>query len=249
MSDELFIFSYDDDEDALNTLARYYQTTKEHIRSKWRKLKKLYREYQKSQHQTYFLLGIIACLGSDPLDISNPVFKIFFYHRTGSDGTKEWFSNGLLNSRDGISSFVLNVHTLYPELNFHEYESAMLGKDTQKHMSKIVGPFAFYRKKDAIKNSYQRSFLNLPEVLFDVANNEEVYNFLLTELNPTVVKFWVEKPTDYLESYISTYWDMLLGDCERSTDVGRGKNIPSENIVEIITLAKYQLKKHLRNHL
>lgn len=242
MSDEQFIFSYDDDEDALNTLARYHQTTKEHIRSKWRILKKLYREYQQSQNQTFFLWAIISCLGADPLDISNPIFKIFFYHRTGSDGTRSWFSNGLLNSRDGISSFVLNVHSLYPELNFHKYKNAMLGKDTQKHMSQIVGPFAFYRKKDAIKNTYQRSFLNLPEVLFDVAHNEEVYNFLLTELDPTVVKFWVEKPIIFLESFIITYWDLLLGDSERSLDVGRGTNIPSENIVEIITLAKYQPK-------
>lgn len=240
MSDELFVFSYDDDEDALNTLARYHQTTKEHILSKWRKLKKLYREYQQSRNETFFLLAIIACLGTDPLDISNPAFKIFFYHRTGSDGTKSWFSNGLLNSRDGISSFVSNINSLFPHLDFQEYESAMLGKDTQKHMSKIVGPFAFYRKKDAIENSYQRSFLNLPEVLFDVANNDKVYSYLLKELEPTVVKFWVEKSIDYLDSYIVSYWEMLLGDDERSTDVGRGKNIPSENIVEIITLPKFQ---------
>lgn len=242
MSEEIFVFSFDNDEDALNTLARYHQTTIENIRSKWEILKTLYEEYQESPNQSMFLLAINYCLGTDPLNISDPFFKIYFYHRTGSDGTKSWFSNGLLNSRDGISSFVLNVHTLYPELNFHEYESAMLGKDTQKHMSKIVGPFAFYRKNDATKNTYQRSFLNLPEVLFDVANNEEVYNFLLTELDPTVVKFWVEKPIIYLDSYIITYWNLLLGDSERSTDVGRGTNIPSENIVEIITLDKYQPK-------
>ncbi|NUG02976.1 hypothetical protein HUN26_19190, partial [Acinetobacter oleivorans] len=154
MSEEVFVFSFDNDEDALNTLARYHQTTIENIRLKWKTLKILYEEYQVSQNQSTFLFAICCCLGADPLNISDPFFKIFFYHRTGSDGTKSWFSNGLLNSRDGISNFVLNVHTLYPELNFQEYESAMLGKDTQKHMSKIVGPFAFYRKNDAIENTY-----------------------------------------------------------------------------------------------
>ncbi|HCG3441156.1 TPA: hypothetical protein NJU61_001493 [Acinetobacter baumannii] len=242
MSKEVFVFSFDNDEDALNTLAKYHQTTIENIRSKWKTLKKLYKEYQTHRNESNFLFAISYFLGPDPLNISGSFFRIFFYHRTGSNGTKSWFSRGLLNSREGISSFVSNINSLFPHLNFQEYESAMLGKDTQKHMSQIVGPFAFYRKKDAMENSYQRSFLNLPEILYDVANNDKVYSYLLKELEPTVVKFWVEKSIDYLESYIISYWELLLGNDERSTDVGRGNNIPSENIVEIITLPKFQSK-------
>ncbi|EKU38753.1 hypothetical protein [Acinetobacter sp. WC-141] len=247
MSDELFIFSYDDDEDALNTLARYYQTTKEHIRSKWRKLKIVYREYQESHHQTYFLMGIIACLGSDPLDISNPVFKIFFYHRTGSDGTKEWFSKGLLNSKDGIVNFVANIHSQYPDLGISDYESQMLAKDSQKHGplyystgTTSLGPFGFYRKEDACALTEQRSFLNLSEIFYDVAHNSPIYSDLIEKLHPTVVKFWVEKPTKYIDHYLLTYWMCLLDkSIEPGDDVGRGQNIPFENIEEVIKLPKY----------
>lgn len=240
MSEEIFVFSYDNDEDVLNTLAKYHQTTNENIFAKWETLKQLYAEYHESQNQALFLMAIYGCLSTQPLNLKGSTFKIFFYHRTGSNGTKAWFSKGLLNSRDGISSFVSNIDSLYPELNFKEYEGALLGKDSQKHMSKVVGPFAFFRKKDAIENSYQRSFLNLPEVLFDVAKGEQIYDFLLRELKPTVVKFWVEKPLEYLDYYIVAYWELLLGCSERGTDVGRGKSISSKNILEVITLQKYQ---------
>ncbi|WP_445406014.1 hypothetical protein [Acinetobacter pittii] len=246
MSDELFIFSYDDDEDALNTLAKYHQTTKKNIRSKWRKLRRFYGEYQKFHNQNNFLRAITACLGSKPLDISNSVFRIFFYHRTGSDGTKEWFSRGLLNSREGIVNFVANVHSLFPELGILDYENQMLVQDFQKHGflynsigSTSLGPFGFFRKKDACALTEQRSFLNLPEIFYDVAHKSSIYSELIDKLHPTVVKFWVEKPTNDIDHYLLTYWMCLLDkNIEPGDDVGCGQNIPFENIVDVIILSK-----------
>ncbi|WP_198077737.1 hypothetical protein [Acinetobacter calcoaceticus] len=239
MSDELFVFSYDDDNDALNTLATYYQITTEEIHSKMESLQEIYEDYKITKNATTFLYMIPVILDTTPLKIDNEKFKIYFYHRTGSDCTKEWFAKGLLNSRDGISSFVSNVGRVYPDLKVNSYEDAMLGRDLQKHQFKVVGPFAFLRKIDAIENTYQRSFLNLPEIFFDVSYNDDIYEILLSLLHPTLVKFWVYKPSEYFESYLLDYWCSLLGNYEKGFDVGNGKNIPFENIVEIIKLPKY----------
>ncbi|HFX6333886.1 hypothetical protein [Acinetobacter nosocomialis] len=249
MSENLFVFSFDNDEDALTTLANYYQTTKEHIYSKLEILKELYREYQDSNNQTLFLLAIIYCLDSEPLDIKSPTFKVYFYHRTGSDGTKEWFSKGLLNSKDGIVNFVANIHSQYPELDILDYENLMLARDSQKHGyfyssigSKSLGPFGFFRKEDASALTEQRAFLNLPEIFYDVAHSYPIYNYLIEKLHPTVVKFWIEKPIDYIDHFLLTYWICILDKSrEPGIDVGRGQNIPFENIVEVIKLPKFKI--------
>lgn len=246
MSEDVFVFSFDNDEDALNTLAKYYQTTKEHIVSKLKILKKLYREYQNSNNSTLFLMAIIGCLKSEPLDLKSNRFKVYFYHRTGSDGTKEWFSKGLLNSKEGIASFVSNIHSIYPNLGIRDYENAMLAQDTQKHGylyreigSKSLGPFAFYCKEDACALTDQRSFFDLPEIFYDVANGRQIYDDLIIKLHPTVVKFWVEKPIDYFDYFLLIYWSCILDkNFEPGADVGRGQNIPFKNIDEIITLTR-----------
>lgn len=239
MSEELFVFSYDDDNDALNTLATYYQITTEVIHSKMKSLQEIYEDFKITGNATIFLYVIRVLLDATPLKIDNEKFKIYFYHRTGSDCTKEWFAKGLLNSRDGISSFVSNIESLYPDLNIKSYEDAMLGHDLSKHNFEVVGPFAFLRKIDAIENTFQRSFLNLPEIFFDVAQNYDIYEILLSLLHPTLVKFWVHIDSDYFESYLLDYWCSLLGNYEKGFDVGQGKSIPFENIVEIIKLPKY----------
>ncbi len=239
MSEELFVFSYDDDKDALNTLATFYLITTEEISSKMEILQELYEEFKVIKNENVFLYMISVHLDATPLKIDNEKFKIYFYHRTGSDCTKEWFEKGLLNSREGISSFVSNVERLYPDLNIKSYEDAMLGHDLPKHQFEVVGPFAFLRKIDAIENTYQRSFLNLPEIFFDVSYNDDIYEILLSLLHPTLVKFWVYKDSEYFESYLLDYWCSLLGNYEKGFDVGNGKNIPFENIVEIIKLPKY----------
>jgi len=239
MSEELFVFSYDDDKDALNTLATYYQITTEKIYSKMESLQQLYEEFKVTKNENIFLYMICVRLNATPLKIENEKFKIYFYHRTGSDCTKEWFAKGLLNSREGISSFVSNIERLYPDLNIKPYEDAMLAHDLPKHQFEVVGPFAFLRKKDAIENTFQRSFLNLPEIFFDVSYNDDIYEIVLNLLHPTLVKFWVHKDTVYFDSYLIDYWCSLLGNYEIGVDAGRGKNIPCENIVEIIKLPKY----------
>ena len=246
MSENLFVFSFDNDEDALNTLTNYYQTTKKHIYSKLEILKELYSEYQNSNNQTLFLFAIKCCLNSGPLDIKSDRFKVYFYHRTGSDGTKEWFSKGLLNSKDGIASFVSNIHSAHPNLGIIDYENAMLAQDTQKHGyfyrkfgSKSLGPFAFYCKEDACALTEQRSFLDLPEIFYDVARGTQIYDDLRTKLHPTVVKFWIEKPIDYFDYFLLIYWSCILDEnYEPGADVGRGQNIPFENIDVVITLPK-----------
>ncbi|MCG5226814.1 hypothetical protein [Acinetobacter pittii] len=239
MSEELFVFSYDDDNDALNTLATYYQITTKEIHSKIESLQQLYEDFKVAQNATTFLYMIPVLLDATPLKIDNERFKIYFYHRTGSDCTKEWFAKGLLNSREGISNFVSNVERLYPDLNIKPYEDAMLGHDQQKHKFEVVGPFAFLRKIDAIQNTFQKSFLDLPEIFFDVAHNDDIYEILLGLLHPTLVKFWVYKDSDFFEAYLLDYWCSLLGNYEIGLDVGFGKHIPFENIVEIIKLPKY----------
>ncbi|MCG8283204.1 hypothetical protein MID07_01005 [Acinetobacter seifertii] len=239
MSEELFVFSYDDDNDALNTLATYYQITTEKIHSNMEFLQEKYEEFKVTNNANIFLYVIRELLDAAPLKSDNDKFKIYFYHRTGSDCTKEWFAKGLLNSREGISSFVSNVERVYPDLNISTYEDAMLGHDLPKHQFEVAGPFAFLRKIDAIENTFQRSFLNLPEIFFDVAHNDDIYEILLGLLHPTLVKFWVHIDSDYFESYILDYWCSLLGNYEKGFDVGQGKNIPYENIVEIIKLPKY----------
>ncbi|HCA5350547.1 TPA: hypothetical protein ACKEYL_001454 [Acinetobacter baumannii] len=246
MSEDVFVFSFDNDEDAFNTLAKYYQTTKEYICSNLKTIKKLYRDYQESNNSTLFLIAIMDCLKSKPLDIKSDTFKVYFYHRTGSDGTKEWFSKGLLNSKEGIVNFIANIHSQYPELGILDYESPMLAKDTQKHGplyysigTTSLGPFGFFRKEDACALTEQRSFLDLPEIFYDVAHGSSIYSELIDKLHPTVVKFWVEIPTNNINDYLLTYWMCLLDkNIEPGEDVGQGQNIPFENIVEVIKLPK-----------
>lgn len=243
MSTDLFVMSYDSDDDAIQTLANYHQTTIENIRKKWNSLLKICHEYYISKNQVMFLWAINGCLGTNDINIELPTFKIYFYHRTGSNGELAWFSAGLLNSRDGIRKFSENIRTFYPDIDFSGYEELMLSKDLEKHSfaaskqeSESVGPFAFYRLKDA-KNE-KKHFYNLSEIFYDVAHKEKFYTLLLSRLQPTVVKFWVEKPIAYLDHCICQYWLSLLMDQEAGPDVGRGRNIPYENIDKIILLDK-----------
>lgn len=242
MKDALFKFEYDSDEDAMETLASYHQTSVHNIRSNWKELRKIYKAFVDSKNDAAFLSLIMACLKVGYLETKDQTFRVYFYHRTGSNGSLEWFSQGLLNSREGISSFAKNVHNILPQLNFLDYEQAMLSKDFQKHggltancKANSVGPFAFYRLKDA-SHKAKYSF-DLPEILIDTLNND-VYEELLSILQPTVVKFWIEKPIKYIDSYIIRYWKYLLGDQEAGDDVGKGGNIPFENIEKIIILPK-----------
>lgn len=248
MNNTLFTFKYDSDEDAMETLASYHQTSVDNIRSNWKKLREIYKAFADSPNNNAFLSLIMDCLNVGHLKTEDQTFRVCFYHRTGSNGTLEWFSQGLLNCREGISGFTKNVHNLLPHLNFLDYEQAILAKDFQKHgplttdcKANLVGPFAFYRLKDASDEG--KIFFNLPEILFDTIGQSEVYDALLSILQPTVVKFWVEKPIQYIDSYVVSYWRYLLGDYEASVDVGKGGNIPFVNIEKIIILPK--MKKAL----
>ncbi|MCG2572525.1 hypothetical protein LVY74_02995 [Acinetobacter sp. ME22] len=237
----IYKFSYDSKQDALNSLANYYQISVQEINSRTDEIKPIIQKLGSyiDQDIGFTLWEIRNLLNKEQRELDNPNFQISFYHRCITNGQQSWFEDGLLNSVDGIASFMHKVTALVPEIKnmnirIESLQNIIREKGFNEEKSEIDGINGFYRLKDA-KSSIG---FDISEV-FDKYDYHKIKALILSVLKPTVVKFYVERKANELDHILKNYWDLVLDDkavTKRGANAGRGKTIPSSQIEKIIYL-------------
>lgn len=242
-------FSFNHEDDALESLATYYEVDKKLIYEKLRKINNLVKEQGKLCDTDIGKYAYcIRRLLTDKEEKSVDKLRVSYYHRCGSDGTLEWFGDGLLNCNDGFKKFIEKISNLYPSLLSENLKDELNGRLKERFKGEAfgrqaVGIFAFTRLEEAkIRKSY-----DLPEIFMDISNLEtrkSITTFLKSKLKPTVVKFYKEYDPNELDSILFTYWYLICqkfdeGITSNSLDVGCGKVIPLENIEHIYDLGSH----------
>ncbi|MHA3051787.1 hypothetical protein [Acinetobacter sp. ANC 4640] len=239
----IYKFSYDSQQDALNSLANYYQVSVEEINSRIHKIKAIINKLHSYVDRDigFALWEIRDLLNQEQRELDNPIFQISFYHRCVTNGQQSWFEDGLLNSLDGIASFMQKVIVLVSEdmgIKIESLQSIILTKSLDEEKSETDGINGFYRLKDA-KSS---TGFDIPEVFSDYSSGEkysELKTKILTVLEPTIVKFYVEREINELDRILKNYWELVLDDklvTQSGDNAGRGKIIPPSQIEKIIYL-------------
>lgn len=241
----IYKFSYDSKQDALNSLANYYQISVQEINSRADEIKPIIQKLGSyiDQDIGFTLWEIRNLLNKEQRELDNPNFQISFYHRCITTGQQSWFEDGLLNNIDGIASFMNKVTALVPEIKnmnirIESLQKIIRGKGFNEEKSEIDGINGFYRLKDA-KSSIG---FDIPEVFNDYFPDErysELKTKMLNVLKPTIVKFYVERKANELDHILKNYWELVLDDkavTKSGANAGRGKIIPSSQIEKIIYL-------------
>lgn len=163
-------------------------------------------------------------------------FKVYRYHKTGTNGKKEWFLEGLLGQDRGIRNYIKNLYKFY-NIDLFKFEERLIYESAKKNeLDDDDGPYAFM----SYKYAKDHSGFNTAEVLEDVLCDEMVKLRCLAEerLLPTVLIFWVDLPIEQLDKYLLYYCKMFLGlDCACAS-VAINKDIPFNNIESIKILPK-----------
>lgn len=100
----IYKLSYDHDLDCILSLANYYHVDTKTINLKAKEVNDLIKSESNLDIPTK--LNLINLIVTGKQQRTNERIRVSFYHRCISDGTKEWFSDGLLNSEDGLKSFL-----------------------------------------------------------------------------------------------------------------------------------------------
>ena len=129
----IYKFSYDDKEDAIRSLANYYQVSDKVILIKGKTVcNDLEKRKDKIYGENEHLMGVREEELSEKIKLekdkffyelknelspnysksNDPIIRINFYHRCSSDGRDSWFQEGLLNSVDGIECFMKKLDSL-----------------------------------------------------------------------------------------------------------------------------------------
>lgn len=264
----IYKFSYDDKEDAIRSLANYYQVSDKVILIKGKTVcNDLEKRKDKIYGENEHLIGVREEELSEKIKLEKDKFfyelknelspnysksndliiRINFYHRCSSDGRDSWFQEGLLNSVDGIECFMKKLGSLVPDIqkmgiSLESLKNIIRRKGLAEEQSEKDGVNGFYRYKDAIDK--ENSGFDIPEVFGDLCKGESYQKLkakILTVLKPTVVKFYVERDITELNNILEYYWESVWNDEEvgqTATNAGRGKTIPYENIERIDYLEK-----------
>lgn len=183
------------------------------------------------------MLYQISCMiNSNLSDVEGAKIRISFYHRCSTNGTLEWFKEGLLNNVDGIEAFIRKIEKLEPEikkinLNLESITAMSRKKEWDTDKSELVGIHGFYRLRDA-KDKTNSGF-DIPEILDDYKIYHQIKEKLESTLKSSVVKFYVDRELSEVHGILREYWEFLWNDESISyagIDVGKGKTIPFENI-------------------
>ena len=120
--EHIYKFSYDSRNDAISSLAKYYSVTYNNLESK---LTEVFQYIDQLKDENLFedyasnglMLYQISCMiNSNLSDVEGAKIRISFYHRCSTNGTLEWFKEGLLNNVDGIEAFIRKIEKLEPEI-------------------------------------------------------------------------------------------------------------------------------------
>ncbi|MCW8040182.1 MULTISPECIES: hypothetical protein [Acinetobacter] len=240
--EHIYKFSYDSRNDAISSLAKYYSVTYNNLESK---LTEVFQYIDQLKDENLFedyasnglMLYQISCmLNSNLSDIEGAKIRISFYHRCSTNGTLEWFKEGLLNNVDGIEAFIRKIEKLEPEikkinLNLESIKAMSRKKEWDTEKSELVGIHGFYRLRDA-KDKTNSGF-DIPEILDDYKIYHQIKEKLESTLKSSVVKFYVDRELSEVHGILREYWEFLWNDESigyAGIDVGKGKTIPFENI-------------------
>lgn len=240
--EHIYKFSYDSRNDAISSLAKYYSVTYNNLESK---LTEVFQYIDQLKDENLFedyasnglMLYQISCMiNSNLSDVEGAKIRISFYHRCSTNGTLEWFKEGLLNNVDGIEAFIRKIEKLEPEikkinLNLESITAMSRKKEWDTDKSELVGIHGFYRLKDA-KDKTNSGF-DIPEILDDYKIYHQIKEKLESTLKSSVVKFYVDRELSEVHGILREYWEFLWNDESISyagIDVGKGKTIPFENI-------------------
>lgn len=251
----IYKFSYDSKQDALNSLANYYQISVDILRSKLSDIFNYMNNldtqgfYQEYMDNGMMLLHIRYLLNPDLNEIQDSIVRISFYHRCTSNGKYDWFCKGILNSFDGIDEFINQINKLFPESISNEQKSIIKRLLQIRHNDeyfncnqvKYSGAYGFYRLEDAT-NTLDCNY-DFPEIIQNFLKEDgHLKKELEKVLKISVVKVYVERKLDEIDRILSIYWTLLFGEnngiysTTTSDDFGRGKTIPFENIQHIYYL-------------
>lgn len=182
---------------------------------------------------------------------SGKQFEAAFYHRTRFDGSDDWFSEGLLNAPDGVDAFLEKIGQFSSELEqFDRVVSAAKAYISQRNgLEGTTGPHAFDVLSHAQGADVSGLNYDFPEVFFDdfwersgaAKARDELIETLRVKLKPVIVKF-IDAPAD-MDLYINHLWLVLhtsrfgleYDNPKIYSFYGRGRTIPSDRILELIT--------------
>ena len=173
--------------------------------------------------------------------------RALHYHKTCSNGTKEWFQEGLKNGDQGVKKFIYNLKH-YCNIDLSGIEGQIINSNNIKHeqINEGVnyGPYSFICRKSAMKDKCY----NLPETIGDNCG-VELLNSIRNVLKPTVVEFWFDYPTSYaLDKYIRAYCGMFLNEDFLYSPLEPRVVVPYENIdtIKIVPLRRKALRHKLK---
>lgn len=244
---EIYKFSFDDENDALSNLSKYYGVSTEKIKSKLKEINTLLKNEALEWDIGKYARNIRLLLDAEP-EPQIMKIKVSYYHRCGSDGTLDWFKEGLLHSPEGIKIFLNKSIKIVPELS--DYKSEILRRSiihlNSENKGKATGPFAFTTLREAkVRNAF-----DLPELFFGITGQyslvvelEPIQEKLKMQLKPTIVKFYREYNSENIDWIILKYWKLICQKFDESftsdsLNVGKGKTIPCEHIEKIFLYKK-----------
>ena len=101
-------FSFDDEDDALKSLMEYYEIDNDVIDKNLSEINRLVKEKEDiGSNDIGMYTHCIRMLLTPKVEKSINKIRVSYYHRCGSDGTLEWFKEGLLNSEDGLKNLFI----------------------------------------------------------------------------------------------------------------------------------------------
>ena len=242
----IYKFSYDSEEDAINSLAKYYEVNSRDIYLKLEQINDLVKE---AQDIPYADVGkytwCIKQILTNKKEKQEFKIRVSYYHHCGTDGSLEWFKDGLLNNFEGLESFVKKLSVIckdiFSEVLIEELRSKLKERFQGEGKGKdAVGVFAFTRLEEA-KNDIN---YDLPEIIRDITDSEvkkKITKELKQNLVSTVVKFYKEYDQHEIDWILFKYWYLVCqkfdkGITSDSDDIGEGRTIPFEQIEEIFYL-------------
>ncbi|WP_151805457.1 hypothetical protein [Acinetobacter junii] len=208
-------------------------------------IKEIYEKYRIEYHGISDALWEKFNEGA-PLSKSDNL-RAIHYHKTRSNGTKEWFQDGLKNGDLGVKNFIYNLNH-YCDIDLTELEGQIINSNNKKHEQANeginYGPYSFICRKSAMKDECY----NLPETIGDNCG-VELLNNIRNALKPTVVEFWFDYPTSCaLDKYLRAYCGMFLYGEFPYSPLEPRMIVPYENIkhVKIVRVRRKPLRNKLK---
>lgn len=233
VKDKNIILKAGSTEEITQSLANYCQIPTTQIKEK--DIQEIYEQY--SNENSGLADALWEKFNRNTLRTKHSQFRLYHYHRTSSNGNKEWFAKGVLNKDLGIKEFINNLN-IFCGINLHEFEEKIRSNNNKKHSINQAndgdeyGPYSFISMEYAEENSGY----DIPEILTDSSlgeDRDEIFRKIKETLKPVIVVFWFDYLIKDLDKCLAAYCEMFLNySCEyRSFEPN--SIVPFENIESV----------------